>query len=128
MIFGTTNNVFIQFFRYFWVGASSAIVDILVFSFCLYTINTSWWIAAVVGYGFGIIWNYCISILWVFKSSNMFRELVLVFCVGAGGIILTWILLYICINWFGIHELLSKMISQIIILGWNFSLRKWFVF
>jgi putative flippase GtrA len=128
VIFGRTNNVLTQFFRYFWVGASSAIVDLAIFTFCMYVLDFSWLIAAIIGYSVGIVWNYVISILWVFTSKNIYRELLLVFAVGTGGLLLTWAILYVCITLLEWNEVLAKMLSQILILAWNFSLRKWFVF
>ena len=128
LLFGSSNNTLIQFFRYFWVGGSSAIVDLAIFSTLVYLVDAHWLLAAIAGYSIGIVWNYVVSIIWIFKSKNIKKELLLVFSIGMGGLLLTWALLYVFIDLWLWNNILAKMASQILILVWNFGLRKWLVF
>lgn len=128
LLFGSTQNIFVQFFRYFWVGASSAVVDLAIFSALIYGADMPWLPAAIIGYSTGIVWNYIISIVWVFKSANWYKELAMVFAIGGGGLLLTWLLLFIFIDLWNWQELIAKMTSQVLILAWNFGLRRFVVF
>lgn len=127
-IFGKTSNTAIQFFRYFWVGGSSAIVDLAIFSICIYALELHWYVAAPLAYFVGTIWNYVLSIWWVFKSSNAYKEFIAVCFISAGGLLWTYVLLYLFVDVWLWSELLSKMLSQVLILTWNFGLRKLVVF
>lgn len=131
LLFGTVRNGYVQFIRFFILGGSSAIVDLAVYSFCLYIFTDhvySIYAAAFFGYAVGMVWNYVISIYWVFSSTNKLREFLSVCMIAAGGLVLTWVLLYLLADLLHINAVLAKMISQVLILGWNFGLRKWWVF
>ena len=131
LVLGTAKIGYIQFVRYFIVGGSSAVVDLLVYTMYLYIFSTnsySIYVAAFFGYFIGMIWNYIISIYWVFTSTNKLKEFISICFIALGGLLLTWLLLYILADILHMNAVLAKMISQILILGWNFSLRKWWVF
>lgn len=103
-------------------------MDLTVFSLCVYGLDVSWHIAAPFAYFIGTIWNYVISIMWVFQSGNKYKEFIAVCLISAGGLLWTYILLYVFVDVWLWSELLSKIISQVLILAWNFGLRKMVVF
>lgn len=130
LLFGRTRSSHIQFFRYFFVGGSSAVVDLAVFTVLVTTFNLHYAVAAFIGYMLGLAWNHLLSVLWVFQSSKHARskEIAIVVGIAVGGLLWTWLLLYLMIDVLGIHEVVAKMISQVIVLAWNFGMRKVYVF
>jgi len=118
-----------QFLRYFFVGGSSAVVDLIVFTALLTYGSVHYVPAAFIAYMCGLAWNHFLCIIWVFESKHQrMRELLTIFAIAIGGLLWTWLILYICIEHIGIDEVISKMISQILVLFWNFSMRKFYVF
>lgn len=121
--------VHMQFLRYFFVGGSSAVVDLVVFTVLLKYGAMHYVPAAFIAYMCGLIWNHFLCVIWVFESKHQrLREFLTVFAIAIGGLLWTWLILYIFIDQLGIDPVISKMISQILVLFWNFSMRKFYVF
>ncbi len=77
----------------------------------------------------GLAWNHFLCVFWVFESKHArSKEVAMVFFIALGGLLWTWLLLWIGIDLLGIPPVISKMISQIIVLFWNFGMRKVYVF
>lgn len=128
-IFGRAQTVHIQFMRYFFVGGSAAVVDLFLYSICVTYLQVHYAVAAFIAYMCGLSWNYIISIIWVFESKHdRAKEILMVFLIALGGLLLTWGILYVLIEHAGIDEVIAKMISQILVLIWNFGMRKFYVF
>ena len=130
LVFGRANSPHIQFFRYFIVGGSAAVMDLAFFTVMVTMFHVHYALAAFVGYMLGLAWNHFLSVVWVFDTSKHQRskEIAIVFGIAIGGLLWTWLLLYLMIDLVGIHEVMAKMISQVIVLGWNFGMRKVYVF
>ena len=118
-----------QFLRYFFVGGTAAVVDLLAFTILVKNFDVHYAIAAFIAYMLGLAWNHILCIIWVFESKHhRGKELLMVFLIAVGGILWTWLILYLLIDLAGIDAVISKMISQILVLFWNFSMRKFYVF
>ena len=118
-----------QFLRYFFVGGSAAVVDLLIFTILVRYVDLHYILAAFIAYMCGLIWNHVLCVVWIFESKHQrMRELLTVFGIALGGLLWTWLILYIAITLLGIDSVISKMISQILVLFWNFSMRKFYVF
>ncbi|MBM3231190.1 GtrA family protein [Candidatus Peregrinibacteria bacterium] len=118
-----------QFMRYFFVGGTAAVVDLLVYTVLLKYAGFHYASAAFVGYMLGLAWNHLLCIYWVFESKHhRSKEVMMVFLIALGGLLWTWGILYALISLFGVDEVIAKMISQIIVLLWNFGMRKVYVF
>ena len=124
-----TKTTHMQFLRYFFVGGSSAVVDLFLFTVCVKYAGMHYVPAAFVGYMGGLAWNHILCIFWVFESKhNRAKELLMVFAIAIGGLLWTWLLLYVLIDLIGMDAVLAKMVSQILVLFWNFTMRKFYVF
>ncbi len=128
-ISGRTQALHIQFTRYLFVGGTSAVVDLLIYTLLLKQLSLWYPVAAFFGYMCGLTWNYILSIYWIFESKRSRKaEILMVFFIAIGGLLWTWLILGICISFFNMDEIIAKMLSQILVLVWNFSMRKWYVF
>lgn len=128
-LFHKSVDTHMQFLRYFFVGGSAAVVDLLVFTTLVEYANFHYILAAFIAYMCGLIWNHILCVVWIFESKHQrMRELLTVFGIALGGLLWTWLILYVAISLLGIDEVIAKMISQILVLFWNFSLRKFYVF
>lgn len=129
LLFWKTSAAPLQFLRYFFVGGSSAVVDLFAFTVLVKYADLHYIPSAFIGYMAGLAWNHMLCVLWVFDSKHSrTKELLMVFAIAIGGLLWTWAILSILIEVAGIDEVYAKMISQILVLFWNFSMRKLFVF
>lgn len=118
-----------QFMRYFLVGGTSALVDLIVFTALIRMFDVQYLVAAFFGYMVGLAWNHMISIYWVFESKHSRgKEIFMVFLIACGGLFWTEIILYGLVEYAAFDEIVAKMISQVIVLVWNFGMRKFYVF
>lgn len=129
LVFGKPQNGKIQFFRYLFVGASSAVVDLIVFGFLNSVLDINYLIAAFFAYMIGLSWNYSFALLWVFKSRHSrLKEMVMVLLIALGGLAWTEFLLWVGVEIFGFIPFPTKCVVLWIVLIWNFGMRKWLVF
>ena len=85
-VLGRARSVHIQFLRYFFVGGSAAVVDLLVFTVGITYFDLHYAVAAFLAYMFGLSWNYIISIIWVFESKHhRAKEMLMVFLISIGA-------------------------------------------
>ena len=128
-LLGRARNARVQFFRYFFVGGSSALLDLFIFTLLTVVFDMQYLLAAAIGYGCGLAWNHLLSVLWVFESKHTrWKEISMVLGIALGGLLWTELILYMLVDMVGMHSLLAKIISQWLVLIWNFSMRKWLVF
>ncbi|MDD5751761.1 MAG: GtrA family protein [Candidatus Peribacteraceae bacterium] len=127
-VLGPARGTRVQFFRYFFVGGSSAVVDFIVYLLCL-SLGVHYLLAQLIAYCVGFAWNYTFSILWVFESSRKFmREISLTFVITMFGLLWTELLLFGMVDFLGFGEIVAKIIATAIVLFWNFGARKVWVF
>ena len=129
-VFGRTHSPRIQFFRYFFVGASSAVVDLTVYGSLLYGFGAHTYLfSAFIAYMFGLAWNHMLCLLWVFeRKHSRKKEFSMVFIIALGGLFWTELLLWIGVRFFEGDPFFTKAAVLFIVLIWNFSMRKKFVF
>lgn len=129
LLIGRTRNLWVQLLRYAAVGGGAACVDAGTL-FILYHwlgVHPLW--AAGAGFLLGLAMNYLVSIAWVFESQGkMRREITLFAAIGLGGLGLTELILWMFVDLWGAPVMAAKAIALVIVLGWNFGMRRKFVF
>lgn len=120
-----TNNSFIQFFRYVFVGGAAFLVDAGIL-FLLELVGMNYLIAAIFAFIAGLVANYVMSKFLVFQKSNINGKLEFVFyaIIGLIGLGLTELFMYLFTGVIGLYFMLSKIIVAVIVLIWNFLARK----
>jgi putative flippase GtrA len=126
-----TENTIIQLFRYAFVGGVAFVVDWLTMVI-LTEHGLYYLIATVVGFILGLVANFILSKLLVFKKSNanlsLVREFIDYAIIGVIGLGLTELLMYLLTDVCNVYYALSKVISAVIVLFWNFLARKVFIY
>ncbi|MFH1670633.1 MAG: GtrA family protein [Patescibacteria group bacterium] len=129
LIFGRAQSVHIQFLRYFFVGGSSAVLDLLVFAILIEYFDIHYLLAAFFSYMVGLLWNYVLCIIWVFESRHhRVLEFTMVFLIALGGLLWTELLMWILVEFANMVPIIAKIIVLWIVLLWNFGMRKVYVF
>ena len=109
-----------QFLSYLICGGFATLSDMIVLDHL---------IAAAFGFLTGVITNYTLNIMLVFKSQGKVKkEFTLFAVIGIGGLLWTELILWILVDNLGLYLMVAKMIAVIIVLNWNFFMRKKFVF
>lgn len=126
-----TEDTWIQLFRSLFVGGIATIVDFGVAAIVRELFGGNDVVSNIVGFVFGLITNYLISILWVFKKHNMniATEFAVFSIIGLIGLGINTLIVYFLGNLWNSQEVgimfyVAKMIATLITLIWNFAARK----
>lgn len=123
----STDNIFLQLFRYVFVGGTAFIVDCVFLYFFSDICGIYYLISAVFSFIISVLVNYMMSTKWVFNQNNIENKVLefnLFILISTIGLVFTEILLYFFTDICGIYYLISKIISAIIVLFWNFFARR----
>lgn len=121
-----TDNIYLQFFRYIFVGGTAFVVDFFFLYFFSDICGIYYLISAILSFVISVVVNYLMSIKWVFNQDNIDNKIMefnMFLLISTIGLIFTEILLYFFTDICGIYYLISKIISAIIVLFWNFIAR-----
>jgi putative flippase GtrA len=123
-----TDNLFIQLFRYTFVGGFAFVVDFGLLYLLTDYAGLHYQCSAALSFLAGLMVNYLLSIRWVFHATDEQRNQLFDFgmfaAIGVVGLLLNALIIYVCTEWLGVYYLLSKIISTIIVFLWNFLGRK----
>ncbi len=126
-----SDNIYIQLFRYFFVGGFAFIIDFSVFLFFVEYVQVHYLIANVIAFLAGLLTNYLLSLWWVFNNRKIkvkSKELFIFIIIGVIGLFLSQFLLYIFIDI--LHSVITyaKIYTTLITFAWNFVARKIILF
>lgn len=124
---GRTNSVFIQLVRYAFVGGLAFLVDFSILYALTDCVGWHYVLSGGVAFIAGLIVNYLLSRIWVFGSSgldNKAVEFAIFALIGVVGLALNTVFLYVFTDWIGLHYLISKIITTILVFVWNFTGRR----
>ena len=122
-----TDDIFIQMFRYIFVGGTAFVVDFFFLYFFCDVCGIYYLISAVFSFIISVLVNYIMSTKWVFNQDNIQNKVLefnLFLIISTIGLGFTEILLYLFTDIFGIYYLISKVIAAIIVMFWNFIARR----
>lgn len=122
-----TDDIFLQFFRYIFVGGTAFIVDFFFLYFFSDICGIYYLISAVLSFIISVLVNYIMSTRWVFNQDNIGNKVLefnLFILISTIGLVFTEILLYFFTDIVGLYYLVSKIIASIIVLFWNFLARR----
>ena len=134
---GDTENTFIQFFRYLFVGGLATVVDwgvsYLLFRFVF---NENYAITAnSISFVAGLAVNYLISTFWIFKNSaveSKLKEFLGFAAIGLVGLFMTMGITWLFELWLAdktsAFQILAKIVSTAAAFFWNFFARKILLF
>jgi putative flippase GtrA len=117
--------------RYFFVGGAAAVVDISLFSIFASYLGWPWIPVSVATFIIATLINYFLSIRFVFESGTRHKkhvEVIGVFVVSILALLVNQLVLYLAIEFVGLHLILSKVIATGAVFFWNYYGRRKFVF
>jgi len=132
-----TDNTFIQFFRYCFVGGFATVVDWGLSALLFYFVFNIQYAIVCNGLSFvaGLIVNYCLSTFWIFKNSkisNKFLEFLSFAAIGLVGLLITFGITYLfeisLAQVTDLYQIIAKVSSTAVAFLWNFFARKFLLF
>lgn len=129
LLYSSTENIAIQLLRYLFVGGIAFAADFGLLAFLTECCNMPYLLSGCCGFIGGLTVNYLLSIRWVFNkhnsdSSSAMVDFVVFAIIGVIGLGLNALIMWIATERMGAHYLLSKIISTILVFGWNFLGRR----
>lgn len=126
-----TGSWIVQFLRYTIVGGTAFVVDFGLLGILTECCGLHYLLSATLSFAAGLTVNYLLSVSWVFSRSrldNRMAEFIIFGIVGVVGLLLNNLLLYLFTDVLNLHYMVSKIISAVIVLCWNFGGRKIILF
>ena len=120
-----------KFFRYGIVGGVSALVDLSLFWLGVEVLGWSWVIVAPVAFSISTIAHYLLSIRLVFTRGARFgklMEILAIFAASAVGLVINQVALLVLLEVMGMGTVVSKLIADVAIIAWNYSVRAYYIF
>ena len=120
-----------QFFRYGIVGGIAFVVDYGTLWFLTEVCQVHYLVSAGIAFVLGLVCNYLLSTHFVFGESRLqhrWAEFTAFLVIGIVGLALNELILYVCQDLIGIHYMLGKIISTVIVFFWNFLARRFLLF
>ena len=127
----STNNTFLQLFRYAFVGGVAFVADFGLLYVLTEYAHFHYLLSATLAFIVGLVINYLLSKIWVFSSNTIKKQWVefAVFAlIGVVGLGLNNLFLWVFTDYCSIHYMFSKVLTTIIVFFWNFLARKFILF
>ena len=137
LFYQKTDNIFIQFFRYCFVGGIATVVEggalWLIQHFVFREADGFFvFIAQAIAFVLGLIANFVLSKMFVFRESsdktNTMGEFVAYGVIGVVGLGFKELMLWAFNKRLGWHYMLVWVFSTLIVLVWNYAARKLFLY
>lgn len=123
-------QLFIQIFRFVIVGGLAFIIDYITLIFFKEIIGLSLLSSAAIAFITSVIFNYIMSIKWVFdvdKEKSAKKNFIIFIVLSIIGLAITELIMYIGSNILSINYLIVKIFATAIVMVFNFITRKIFL-
>lgn len=125
-----TNNLLKQIIRFFFVGGSAFVLDFALLWVFTDLMGINYLISNCLSFSISVIYNYILSIFWVFdvkKDRNKSTEFVVFIILSVIGLGINQLIYWVCVQFMGIHYLISKIGATAVVMVYNFITRKIFL-
>jgi putative flippase GtrA len=136
---GKYRQQFLEFVRYAFVGGAAFLVDYGLFWLSKEFVFNAFgdigvYLATALGFISGLMFNYILSIVFVFKSAREQNKgksvggFMLFATIGVVGLLMSEGGMMLFYGAIGIHYLIAKVLVSGIVLIWNYAARKLLIF
>ena len=124
-----SSKLFKQLFRFGIVGGLAFLIDSGVLFLLTEYLNVYYLVSSVISFIVSLIFNYILSILWVFdvKKKQTIKEISLFVILSVIGLGINQVVMYVGADILNIYYMICKIISTFIVMVYNFITRKIFI-
>ena len=123
------SKLFKQLFRFGIVGFTAFLIDAGLLYVLTEYLHIYYLISSVISFIVSLIYNYILSIFWVFdvKKKQTYKEVLSFTILSVIGLGVNQLVMYIGVDLLNVYYMLCKIISTIIVMVYNFVTRKIFI-
>ena len=123
------NKLLMQILKFGVVGGTAFIIDYGIFTILSQLLGIHYLIASIISFSISVIYNYILSIKWVFDVSKKqtTKEFIIFIILSVIGLGLNSLIMYVSVDLMQIHEMISKIVATAIVMVYNFITRKIFI-
>ena len=123
------NKLLNQILKSGLVGGTAFVIDYVLLYFCTEFLHIHYLISSIISFTVSVIFNYILSIKWVFdvKKKQDVKDFVIFIILSVIGLGINSLIMYVMVEKFGVYYMLSKIVSTAVVMVYNFITRKIFV-
>lgn len=123
------SKIFKQLFRFGIVGFTAFLIDAGLLYILTDFLHIHYLISSVISFTVSLIYNYILSIFWVFdvKKKQTYKEVLLFTILSVIGLGINQLVMYLGVDLLNIYYMLCKIMATIIVMIYNFITRKIFI-
>lgn len=123
----STEDTFLQFFRYLFVGGASFVADYAAL-YIITELGVYYLISGIISFIVGLLVNFALSKWLVFskrtEGSERIKEFAVFAVITVIGLGITELLMWVFTEKLLWHYMVSKAVAAVIVLFWNFFMKK----
>ncbi|MDD6223880.1 MAG: GtrA family protein [bacterium] len=118
-----------QILKFGIVGGLAFLIDYGLLYILTEYLNIYYLISSVISFRVSLIFNYILSIKWVFDvtKKQTVKEITIFVVLSVMGLGINQVVMYVGSDLLKIHYMLTKLIATAIVMVWNFVTRKIFI-
>lgn len=118
-----------QILKFGVVGGLAFLIDYGLLYFLTEYLNIYYFISSIISFTVSLVFNYILSIKWVFdvEKKQTIKEITLFVVLSIIGLAINQLIMYIGVDKLSLYYMLAKLISTVIVMIWNFITRKIFI-
>lgn len=123
------NKLLNQILKFGLVGGTAFVIDYVLLYVCTEFLHIHYLISSIISFTVSVIFNYILSIKWVFdvKKKQDVKDFVIFIILSVIGLGINSLIMYIMVEKFEVYYMLSKIVSTAVVMVYNFITRKIFV-
>lgn len=123
------NKLLDQILKFGLVGGMAFVIDYVLLYVCTEFLHIHYLISSIISFTVSVIFNYILSIKWVFdvKKKQDVKDFVIFIILSVIGLGINSLIMYVMVEKFGVYYMLSKIVSTAVVMVYNFITRKIFV-
>lgn len=118
-----------QILKFGVVGGLAFLIDYGLLYFLTEFCNIYYMISSVISFTVSLIFNYILSIKWVFdvRKKQTYKEVIVFVLLSVFGLLINQLVMYVGSDLLNIYYMITKLVATFIVMVWNFVTRKIFI-